>query len=455
MTISVEAMDATGGEPEDFHAVHDDLELTDQERAEMTRIAMSWTVIQRQPEPAELPFDDRGNSVQAELSTEAQTAIAAELLDEAAETDDPLISEEVSEAARILMEQLPVAAHEAMARNAVGFFSAPTLPMQVARELKLRWDLVHYHGSQSVSHSIFWRGEWWDHVGTHYQAVSRKSVEDSLWRVLGDAQYMATVTRRRRDAQGNQVEDEEQVAKPWNPTRTRVQDVVRALESISAVDESVDPGSRLVFPAQSWLPAYADPEAPVQEKLTSLRNTMLNLASGQRHEHDSRYLVTYSLPFEYDPTATCPRWDSFLESLWPGDQGSKDLLQEWFGCVLNGDGRHEKMMFIIGPRRSGKGTIATVLSSLLGRQNVAGPTLNSFTTQFGLAPLIGKPLAVVGDARNSKSTDIHAVTEKLLMIVAGDGIDIDRKNRDSWSGILNTRIMMMANQLLNWKDASG
>ena len=54
---------------------------------------------------------------------------------------------------------------------------------------------------------------------------------------------------------------------------------------------------------------------------------------------------------------------------------------------------------MVGPTRGGKGAIARVLGALVGRENVAGPTLSSLGGDFGLAPLIGKPLAVISDAR--------------------------------------------------------
>ncbi|MFG2380324.1 hypothetical protein [Streptomyces avermitilis] len=52
-------------------------------------------------------------------------------------------------------------------------------------------------------------------------------------------------------------------------------------------------------------------------------------------------------------------------------------------------------MLIVGPSRSGKGTIARVLKELVGKENLAGPTLAGLGTNFGLSTLIGKPLAAV------------------------------------------------------------
>ena len=50
-------------------------------------------------------------------------------------------------------------------------------------------------------------------------------------------------------------------------------------------------------------------------------------------------------------------------------------------------------------RAPARASIARILSALVGRENVAGPTLSCLTGDFGLAPLLGKTLAVISDAR--------------------------------------------------------
>ena len=70
-------------------------------------------------------------------------------------------------------------------------------------------------------------------------------------------------------------------------------------------------------------------------------------------------------------------------------------------------------MMLVGPKRSGKGTIARILTDLIGKANVAGPTLSGLGTNFGLAPLIGKPLAIIDDARLSGKADASVIAERL------------------------------------------
>src|SRR5206468_776830 len=74
---------------------------------------------------------------------------------------------------------------------------------------------------------------------------------------------------------------------------------------------------------------------------------------------------------------------------------------------------------------------------------------------FGLQPLIGKPLAVVSDARLAARSDNMIAVERLLSISGEDTLTIDRKYRDPWTGRLPTRFMILTNELPRFSDSSG
>jgi hypothetical protein len=92
---------------------------------------------------------------------------------------------------------------------------------------------------------------------------------------------------------------------------------------------------------------------------------------------------------------------------------------------------------------------------MLGRENVAGPTLSSLAQNFGLAPLIGKPLAIISDARLGGRTDAQVIVERLLAITGEDWLSIDRKFLPAWNGQLPTRFVVLTNELPKLGDASG
>ena len=93
------------------------------------------------------------------------------------------------------------------------------------------------------------------------------------------------------------------------------------------------------------------------------------------------------------------------------------------------------------------------MSALVGTENVAGPTLSSLNGDFGLAPLLGKTLAVVSDARlNGRGA--HVVVERLLSISGEDTLTVNRKYQEQWTGKLPTRLMLCSNELPQLGDAS-
>jgi hypothetical protein len=90
------------------------------------------------------------------------------------------------------------------------------------------------------------------------------------------------------------------------------------------------------------------------------------------------------------------------------------------GYLLVPDTSQQKILMLIGPPRSGRGTIGRVIRSLVGLDNVTAPTLSGMATNFGLAPLIGKTVAVIHDARLSGRADAQVIVERLLSISGED-----------------------------------
>jgi len=123
--------------------------------------------------------------------------------------------------------------------------------------------------------------------------------------------------------------------------------------------------------------------------------------------------------------------------------------------LVTGETRHQKAFLIVGPKRSGKGTIARILTQLLGQDNVCGPTLSGLGHQFGVAPLIGKRLAIISDARLSGRADQQVIAERILSITGEDSLTVDRKFREGWTGRLETRFVVFSNELPRLGDASG
>jgi len=161
---------------------------------------------------------------------------------------------------------------------------------------------------------------------------------------------------------------------------------------------------------------------------------------------------------EYDVALDADKpveWFRFLNALWPDDPQSIAALQEWFGYLLTADTSQQKILFLVGPKRSGKGTVARIIRGLVGTESVAGPTLATLGSHFGLWPLLGKSVAIIPDARLSGRSDRAMVIERLLSVSGEDALTIDRKHLGFVTTKLPTRLILVSNELPRLADASG
>lgn len=203
----------------------------------------------------------------------------------------------------------------------------------------------------------------------------------------------------------------------------------------------------------SWLCPPA-PDRPPALELLPCKSMTLHIPSGRVLAPTPALFNINALDFDYDPDPEPPeRWIKFLEQLFGDDLESVELLQEWMGYCLTADTSQQKMLLLVGPKRSGKGTIGGVLERLVGIGNVAGPNTGSLAETFGLQQLIGKSVAVVSDARFG-GEKIGTVVERLLCISGEDTLTIDRKFLTSVTMKLPTRFMFMTNELPRLNDAS-
>ncbi len=119
------------------------------------------------------------------------------------------------------------------------------------------------------------------------------------------------------------------------------------------------------------------------------------------------------------------------------------------------DTRQHKILMIVGPKRSGKGTIARVLGRVIGMANVCGPTLSSLGMNFGLWPLLGKTLAIISDARLGSARTSPSSPSGCSASAARTAQTIDRKNLSQVTCKLAVRFMILTNELPHLNDPSG
>jgi putative DNA primase/helicase len=302
---------------------------------------------------------------------------------------------------------------------------SPNTPYEVAAMF-----MEQKHYTAGAERTLYWwRNTWIIWRGSHWQELTRTSLRAQLYHFTAAATYI--------NAEGDH--------KAWAPTERKINDLAGALASLCELSDTID--------APCWL------DGRKTETIIATANGLLDVTSRQLYPHTPQFFNLHAVPFAYDATAGEPKhWFAFLDSVWPSLDATtvhpaQDLLQEWFGYVLSGQTDFQKMLLMHGPTRGGRSTIGRVLTGLLGKDNVAGLRLDDLGEDFGMAHLIGKPLAIVGDERFS-GKKMSAVVSTLLMITGEDTIPVNRKKRDRWNGKLPTRLMLFSNELQKLSDAS-
>ena len=276
---------------------------------------------------------------------------------------------------------------------------------------------------------MYWRGQWWRFNGTHWeQEENELEIKRPIWTRLGEVML-------------SKPKGEE----PWSPTTASVSNLMEPLKIALMLKDKKD--------APFWIEQN---HTMNPHDLIVLRNGVLDFRTGNFIQGNHMELFnTWSLPFYYDATATCPTFEKFLDDTFAHDPAGRAAIQEFAGYAISGRTDLQKALVLVGPPGGGKGTLSRTIQQLVGIENVVSPSLTKLGSEFGLSDLIGKPLAVIEDARSDYSHTSGTTVERLLSIIGEDAVSINRKNQSYWNGTLPTRFMLVANEVPRFPDASG
>ncbi len=318
----------------------------------------------------------------------------------------------------------------------------------------------HFREAEAIYRHYNYQGLWCEFTGTGYELREYVDMQNKVWRFAA----RCVVPGKKK---GEGLVD-------LNCSEHMIKNALSAMGSF----EGVDIPSAIVAPA--WLDGR---DGPKPEYVIAVGNGLLDVsAKPVLIEHTKVFLNFNLLPYDYDPKARCPWWEKFLGSVFEVEQLSSTktrfdeeagdfveveesvpdaekigCLQEWFGLLLTSEMKYHKILGIIGPKRSGKGTIARVLTAMIGSNNVATPMFASLVESFGLQGLLNARVAIFGDANMDKDpVVVGRAVEKLKTISGEDGIDVNRKyEKYITAARLTVRFVMISNNLQRLTDPTG
>ncbi|MED3231354.1 DNA primase family protein [Bacillus velezensis] len=181
------------------------------------------------------------------------------------------------------------------------------------------------------------------------------------------------------------------------------------------------------------------------------RNGMLSLTTFTLYPHSPEFLSTVQIPIEYNPNATAPHFMSFMKDITIDDSQLINVHQELVGYWLTVETKAEKAVYYYGGGANGKSVMASIVTALVGEDNVSSVPLSEFSQTFGMENLIGKSLNI---AAENEMGGKALKTENFKAIVSGDNITINIKYRPAISYRPYCRLVFLVNNLPDSSDVT-
>jgi len=157
-------------------------------------------------------------------------------------------------------------------------------------------------------------------------------------------------------------------------------------------------------------------------------NGMLDWRTLELRPHKSEFMSTIQLPFEYDKSARCPRFDKWVAEVIPED--CHQLFWEFLGYMMMSGNPLQIAILLYGGGGNGKGTVIRLLTHMLGAKNISNVDLQGLSkNHFAMAEMFGKIANMAGDI-DAKYLD---ETAQFKQITGEDTVRAEKKFKDAFS----------------------
>lgn len=187
--------------------------------------------------------------------------------------------------------------------------------------------------------------------------------------------------------------------------------------------------------------------------LIAFRNGVLNIETGELLPFGYEYIITNKINWDYNPNAYDEVADATLNRIACNDPEIRSLLEEIIGaCFYRSNTLAGGKAFILtGEGANGKSTFISVLSRILGNENISALDLKNLSDRFSTVRLY-KKLANLGD---DISEEFNSDVSTFKKVVTGDRIDAEEKGQPKFEFEPYCKLVFSANTIPRIKDKTG
>lgn len=191
-------------------------------------------------------------------------------------------------------------------------------------------------------------------------------------------------------------------------------------------------------------------EGPPADRI-NLLNGILHLETKQLEPHSPAYLFPVQLPVQYDPEATCPEWETFVDTTLPEDAAAAGVAWQLAAWLIDPASSIQKALLLLGDGGNGKSRFLMGLRALIGGENTTDMSLHFLeSNRFATGGLHGMLANICPDLPSGHLAE----TSVFKALTGGDRIHAEYKHGKTFSFPAYCKLFFSANHAPRSSDSS-
>lgn len=190
-----------------------------------------------------------------------------------------------------------------------------------------------------------------------------------------------------------------------------------------------------------------------RKPVLTFQNGTLEIETGKFRDFVQGDYCSIILDYDYNPEATCPNWEHFINDVTNDDPIREENLQFIGGYVLCPDCRYQKVFLLVGNGGNGKSVYLEMLQRIFGSANVSHVEPSGFPQDFQRIRLKDSLVNIGADINGNFSN--NEIREWLLKVADGTAIQACYKGKDYIDFAPRCKLIFACNSIPTAETTSG